>query len=134
MLNHEDYFEMRKENVLRTKSFAFAVRIVKFHQFLKNEGVDFVLIKQVLRSGTSIGALVRESENAESKKDFIHKLNIALKEADETQYWLELLLATEIINDKMYQSIYNNAEELVKILIASLKTTRFNLKRNNSQE
>ncbi len=119
---------MRKENILRTKSFAFAVRIVKFHQFLKTEGNDYSLIRQILGSGTSIGALIRESENAESKKDFIHKLNIALKEADETQYWLDLLLASEIISEKMHKSIFSDAEELVKLLVASLKTTKSNIK------
>ena len=124
---------MRKENILRAKSFAFAVRIVKFHQFLKNKENDYALIRQILRSGTAIGALIRESENAESKKDFIHKLNISLKETDETQYWLELLFASGIITKKVYQSLFNDAEELVKLLVASLKTTKSNMNQNNSQ-
>ena len=124
---------MRKENILKAKSFAFAVRIVKFHQFLKNKENDYALIRQILRSGTAIGALIRESENAESKKDFIHKLNISLKETDETQYWLELLFASGIITKKVYQSLFNDAEELVKLLVASLKTTKSNMNQDNSQ-
>jgi len=124
---------LRKENILRAKSFAFAVRIVKFHQFLKNKENDYALIRQILRIGTAIGALIRESENAESKKDFIHKLNISLKETDETQYWLELLFASGIITKKVYQSLFNDADELVKLLVASLKTTKSNMNQNNSQ-
>jgi four helix bundle protein len=96
---------MRKENLLKTKSFDFAIRIVKFYKFLKEKRKEDILIKQVLRSGTSIGALIRESENAESTKDFVHKLTIALKEADETEYWLHLLFSTEYINKQMFDSI-----------------------------
>ena len=80
-----------KKSILDEKCMLFAVRIVKFHQYLCTEKKEYVLSKQILRSGTSIGANLRESRNAQSTSDFIHKLNIALKEADETQYWLELL-------------------------------------------
>lgn len=79
-----------KENVIKSKSFAFALRIVKLYKYLSTTHNEYVLSKQLLRSGTAIGALVRESEHAESKADFIHKLSIALKEANETDYWLEL--------------------------------------------
>lgn len=118
---------MRKKNILRDKSFSFAVRIIKLYKYLKNKHNEFVLSKQIIRSGTCIGALLRESENAESKKDFIHKLNISLKETDETQYWLELLYETEFITKKMFDSINQDVEELIKLLVASVKTTKENL-------
>lgn len=102
------------ENVIKTKSFNFALRIIKLSQFLNQEKKEFVLSKQLLRSGTSIGALVRESEQAESKKDFIHKLAIAQKEANETDYWLELL----------FQSIKSDIIEINKILASIIITTK----------
>jgi four helix bundle protein len=83
-----------KENTVKVKSFAFAVRIVKLYQFLKNEHNEFVLSKQILRCGTSVGAMVRESEHSESTADFVHKMAIAQKEINETIYWLELLKET----------------------------------------
>ena len=86
------------DNVIKNKSFNFALRIVKLYQFLNQEKKEYVLSKQLLRSGTAIGALVRESEQAESKLDFIHKLAIAQKEANETDYWLELLFQSEYLN------------------------------------
>ena len=87
----------KKENVLLVKSFAFAVRIVKLYQYLVSEKKEYVLSKQLLRSGTAVGALVREAQNAESKADFIHKLGIAQKECDETIYWLELITETSYL-------------------------------------
>jgi len=102
------------ENVIKTKSFNFALRIIKLFQFLNQEKKEFVLSKQLLRSGTSIRALVRESEQAESKKDFIHKLAIAQKEANETDYWLELL----------FQSIKSDIIEINKILASIIITTK----------
>ena len=87
------------ENIIKTKSFNFALRIVKLYQFLCSEKREFVLSKQLLRSGTSVGALVREAEQAESKLDFIHKLAIAQKEANESDYWVELLLQSEYLNE-----------------------------------
>lgn len=119
---------MRKKNILKEKTFAFAVRIIKLYKYLKSNHNEYILSKQIIRSGTSIGALIRESENAESKKDFIHKLNISLKETDETQYWLELLYETEFITKKMFDSINSDVEELIKMLVASVKTTKMNLK------
>ena len=86
-----------KENIIQEKSKVFAVRIVKFYKYLCDEKKEYVLSKQILRSGTSIGANVRESKNAQSKADFISKMSIALKEADETAYWIELLTESEII-------------------------------------
>jgi four helix bundle protein len=115
---------MRKQNILREKKLAFAIRIVKFNKFLKEEKKEYTLSKQILRSGTSIGALIRESENGSSLKDFIYKLSIALKEADETQYWLELLYKSEIISKTIFETINKDAEELVKLLVASVKTSK----------
>jgi four helix bundle protein len=119
---------MRKSNILKEKSFAFAVRIIKLYKYLKSKHNEYILSRQIIRSGTSIGALIRESENAESKKDFIHKLNISLKETDETQYWLALLYETEFMTKEMFDSINTDVEELIKLLVASVKTSKENLK------
>ncbi len=116
-------------DVLKEKSFLFAVRIVKFNQFLKDNKKEFVLSKQILRSGTAIGALVRESKNAESKMDFVHKLSIAQKECDETIYWLELLAATDFLSQKEFSSLKNDAEELLKIIRSSILTVKSKLKK-----
>ena len=91
-----------KDNVVKDKSLEFAVRIVNLYKFLVNEQKEFVMSKQILRSGTSIGANIREAEQAQSRADFINKLNIALKEANETEYWLELLIRTEYITREQY--------------------------------
>lgn len=115
---------MAKENILKQKSFDFAVRIVNLYKFLKKEYNEFVLSQQIVASGTSIGALIREAEHAESTRDFLHKLNIGLKEANESKYWLDILFATEFINKKMYDSLNADCEELLKMLIASVKTTK----------
>ena len=114
----------KKENVISEKSLKFAVRMVKFYQFLCEEKKEYVLSKQVLRSGTSIGANVRESKNAQSDADFVNKLNIALKEADETQYWLELLWLSEIITEESFDSLNNDLKELIAILISVIKTMK----------
>ncbi len=106
------------------KSFAFALRVVKLAKYLQDEKKEFVLSRQVLRSGTAIGALVREAEHAESRADFVHKMNIALKEANETLYWLELLYQAEYIAEPSYQSIRADSEELVKLLVSIVKTTK----------
>lgn len=113
-----------KRNILKEKSFAFAVRVVHLYQYLLTERHEYVLSKQVLRSGTSVGASVRESINAESKKDFVHKLTIALKEADETSYWLELLFHTDFLRIKLYESLQNDCSELIKLLTSSIKTAK----------
>lgn len=113
-----------KNNLLEQKSKAFAIRIVKFYKYMCTEKGEYVLSKQILRSGTSIGANICESNQAQSSADFISKLNISLKEAEETCYWLDILLGGEVITQKEYDSIYSDAEELVKILVSSLKTLR----------
>ena len=112
------------ENPVREKSFAFALRVVNLAKYLEAEKREFVLSKQVLRSGTAIGALVREAEHAESKADFTHKMNIALKEANETLYWLELLHEGEYIDKASFESIRSDSVELIKLLAAIVKTTK----------
>ena len=114
----------RDRSLLLDKSEAFAGRIIKMFQYLSTQKNDIIISKQILRSGTSIGANITESRNAQSKADFIHKLNIALKEADETLYWLKNLYTGGYLNDKEYESIYNDADELVKILVSSIKTLK----------
>ncbi len=113
-----------RENIVNTKSFEFAIRIVKLYQYLSVEKREYILSKQLLRSGTSVGAMIRESEHAESKLDFIHKLAIAQKEANETVYWLELLKATNYLNDKEYENIIIDAVEILKLITSILKTTK----------
>lgn len=99
----------------------FAIRIVKLYTYLCETKKEFVLSRQLLRSGTSIGANTKESKNAQSKKDFMNKLNIALKEADETEYWLELLYKTDFLTQEEYTSINNDNSELIKILTTIIK-------------
>jgi len=116
-----------KENILKQKSFVFATRIVNLYKYLTESRKEFVMAKQILRSGTSIGALVRESEFAQSKKDFVHKLAIAQKEANETQYWLELLKECDFISIDQFASLNENIVELLKLLTSSILTTKKNL-------
>lgn len=116
----------RMSNVVKEKSFAFAIRIVNLHRFLSGEKREFVLSKQLLRSGTAIGALVREAEQAESKLDFVHKMAIALKEANETEYWILLLRETEYLSLKESESILGDTTELLKLLTSIIKTARNN--------
>ncbi|MCW3091385.1 MAG: four helix bundle protein [Ferruginibacter sp.] len=94
-----------KENILKVKSFEFAIRIVNLYTYLKKEHGEYILAQQLIRCGTSIGAIVRGAEHAESTKDFIHKLSIGLKEANESKYWLDLLSATGFLTNKMYDSL-----------------------------
>lgn len=115
-----------KSNVVKEKSFAFAIRIVNLYKFLTSEKKEFVLSKQLLRSGTAVGALVREAEQGESKADFVHKLAIALKEANETEYWLELLHQTEYLEQKAFESIHKDNVELLKLLTSIIKTSKGN--------
>ncbi len=117
---------MHENNVAINKSKLFAVRIINLYKYLATNKKEFVLSKQILKSGTSIGANVRESQNAQSKADFINKINIALKEADETQYWLELLAATDYISQRQYESLYNDNIEICKILTSIIKTAKMN--------
>ena len=117
------------KNVILDKSLEFAVRIVNLSKFLNSEKKEFVLSKQIIRSGTAIGVLVREAQQAESSADFIHKLSIALKEADETDYWLILLNRTEYLNETQYKSLKENIEELIKLLISIIKSSKENNKK-----
>jgi len=116
-----------KENILKKKTFQFAVRIVNLYKYLINEKKGYVLSKQVLRSGTSIGAMVREAEHSESKADLVHKLAIAQKEINETLYWIELLYKTEYITDEKFDNINNDAVEIIKLLTSIIKTTKQSL-------
>lgn len=102
------------------------MRIIKLYKQLKEVDKEFVLSKQILRSGTSIGANARERKNSQSKADFINKLSIALKEADETQYWLELLYESGIINENIFSSLNNDLKEIIAIITSSIKTTKQN--------
>ncbi len=113
-----------KENIIKLKSFDFALRIVNLYKYLVEVKKEYVLSKQLLRSGTAVGAMIRESEHAESKSDFIHKLSMALKEANETQYWIELLYKSNFIEEKSFQSIQLDITELLKLLTAIIKTTK----------
>ena len=112
---------------LDNKTKLFALRVIKLSRYLMEEKKEYILSKQILRSGTSIGANVRERKNAQSKLDFINKLSVALKEADETQYWLELLVGSEYIDEKMYKSLECDLKEIIALITASINTARANL-------
>ena len=112
------------KSIIKDKSFAFAIRAVKLYQHLTEKKKEFVLSKQLLRSGTAIGALVREAQNAESKADFIHKLAIAQKECDETIYWIELLHTTTFITEKEFQSLFQESNELLKMIRSAIITMK----------
>ncbi len=116
-----------KENIVKNKSFGFAVRIVKLYQYLCEHKKEFVLSKQLLRSGTSVGAMVREAEHAESKSDFKHKMAIAQKEINETIYWLELLAATNYLTNEQFESLNADAVEIIKLITTIIKTTKTNI-------
>ena len=113
-----------KENAVKDKSFAFAIRIVKLYQVLCADKKEFVISKQLLRSGTAIGALVREAEQAESKRDFVHKLAIALKEANETEYWILLLQETGYLNADESESVFKDNKQLLKLLTSIINSTK----------
>jgi four helix bundle protein len=117
---------MKKENIIREKSFEFAVRTVNMYKVLTGERKEFVICKQLLHSGTSVGANVREALNAESNADFVHKLAIAQKECDETCYWIELLHKTEFISESEFNSIHKDASELLKIIRSIILTSKNN--------
>jgi four helix bundle protein len=116
-----------KENVVKNKSFAFAVRVVKLYQFLGEQKKEFVLSKQLLRSGTSVGAMIREAEHAESKNDFKHKMSIAQKEMNDAIYWLELLKDTNYLNKEQFESINSDAIEIIKLITAIIKSIKANI-------
>jgi len=116
---------MRK-NIVKDKSFVFAIRVVKTYQFLCNSKNEYILSKQLLRSGTSVGAMVREAEHAESKADFKHKMAIAQKEINESIYWLELLKETGYLSVIQFDSINQEAIEIIKLITSIIKTTKAN--------
>jgi four helix bundle protein len=116
-----------KDSPIENKSLAFALRIIKMYQFLCEEKKEFVMSKQLLRSGTAIGALVREAEQAESKPDFIHKMAVSQKEANETDYWIELLHKSGYIDEKQFNSITADILELKKLLASILITSKKSL-------
>jgi four helix bundle protein len=114
------------DSILRDKSFLFAIRIVKLYKYIKENRHEYILSKQLLRSGTSVGAMVREAKNSESKADFQHKLGIAQKECDESLYWLELLQKSSYIAENEYYSLSFDAEELLKMIRSSILTSKTN--------
>ena len=119
-----------KENVIQQKSFLFAVRIINLYKYLTSDKKEFVLSKQILRSGTSIGANIEESIGGQSEKDFLAKLSISYKEARETIYWLKLLKETEYISKNEFESIHNEAEEICKILAKIIITLKGKIQGN----
>ena len=121
------FFMYKGDSVVYKKAFKFSIRIVKLYKYLCNEKKEYLIAKQLLRSGTSIAANIREGLEGQSKRDFISKLSISLKEAAETEYWLDLLLATEILNDKQLNSIAKDIEELIKMLTSIINTTKKSL-------
>ena len=123
---------MAKYNILQEKSFAFAIRIVKLYKFLGEEQKEYVLSKQILRSGTSIGANIEEGIAGQSDKDFLSKLSISYKEARETVYWLKLLFATDYLTKEQSDSLICYAEELCKILSKIIITTKNKLSKKPS--
>lgn len=114
-------------SILKEKSFQFALEIIKIYKQLSGDKKEFVLSKQLLRSGTAIGALVREANNAESKGDFIHKLAIAQKECDETLYWLELLFQSDYLEREPFELLTQNGNEILLIVKSSILTVKKNL-------
>ena len=112
------------DNAIEMKSFQFSVRVVKLCRHLRERKREFIITKQLLRSGTSIGANIVEAQQAQSRPDFISKLSIALKEAVETDYWLRLLCATEYLSEKEFTSIYADCKELIKLLTSIIKSSK----------
>ena len=117
---------MARKSIVGDKSLAFAKRVAKCYRFLLDKKKETILSKQFLRSGTSIGANIREGLFAQSRKDFINKMNIALKEAGETDYWLEVIHSTEYLTDTEYESLKKDNDELIKLLTSIIKTTKEN--------
>ncbi|MEI8046317.1 MAG: four helix bundle protein [Bacteroidota bacterium] len=113
-----------KENIVKNKSFDFALRIVKLYQFLVAEKKEYVISKQLLRSGTSIGSNIREAEHAESKADFIHKVSVSLKEANECEYWIELLFKADYIDENQFVSLDSDLKEILRLLTSIIKTSK----------
>ena len=127
-MKNEELLKKREHSVLHDKSYKFALRIVKMCQFLVMQKKESVLSKQVLRSGTAIGALIRESEFAQSPSDFINKLSISLKEANETDYWIHLLYDSKYIDEQSFNSMTKDCGELIALLVSSINTKKKKLK------
>ncbi len=117
---------MDKNNQISIITKDFGLRIIKLYKFLCDEKKEFILSKQIMRSGTSIGANIRESYYAQSKKDFISKLNIALKEAGETDYWLDVIHSADYFTDSEYESLKSDNDELLRLLVSIIKTAKQN--------
>lgn len=115
--------------LLKDKSYRFAVRMVRLSQHLQTDKREFVLSKQVIRSGTAIGALIREAEFAQSDADYIHKLHISLKEANETEYWLCLIKDTDYLDNTLFLSLQTDCKELIAILVSTVKTLKLKIKK-----
>ncbi|TDH27449.1 four helix bundle protein [Segetibacter sp. 3557_3] len=120
---------MPEKSILKDKSFNFAIRVINLYKYLTEVKKEFVMSKQLLRSGTAIGALIREAQNGESKMDFVHKLAIAQKECDESLYWLELLHQTQFLSESEFQSIHSEAENILRMIKSSIITVKQNLKK-----
>ena len=118
---------MKVDNQIVTDSKAFAVRIIKLYKYLTEEKKEFVISKQVLRSGTSIGANISESDFAQSRMDFVSKMSIALKEANETKYWLELLVETDYLTEEQYKSVAENVKKIIGTLVNIVNSTKNNV-------
>jgi len=112
------------ESILKNKSYVFALEVVNIYKSLISEKKEFILSKQLLRSGTSIGANIREAEFAQSNKDFIHKMSVALKEANETDYWLSILKDSNYITEQQFKTLYLLNQELIKMLVSTIKTMK----------
>ena len=125
---------MTQDNPIEKCSYLFALRIVKAYKYLTKQKDEYVLSKQMLRSGTSIGAMMREAKFAQSRADFVNKASIALKEANETLYWIELLHDSEYIDDLSFNSLHQEADELTAILASIVKTTKENTTKYNNAE
>jgi four helix bundle protein len=113
-----------KDNPLKDKSYQFAIRIVKLSQYLQQDKKEFILSRQVLRSGTAVGALIREAEFGQSRADFANKMSISLKEANETEYWLSLLKDTGFINETHFVNLQSDCKELIAMLVSTVKTSK----------
>lgn len=112
------------ESILKTKSYKFSIEIVKIYKHLSKEKQEFIISKQLIRSWTSIWAMIREAEFGQSKADFVNKMSIALKEANETLYRLDLLKDTSYMDEQQYQALYGKWEEILKMLVATIKTSK----------
>ena len=122
----------RKENIIQDKTSAYAIRIIRLYQYLTNVKHGQTISRQILRSGTSIGANTAESRNAQSRADFVNKLNIALKEADETAFWLKTLYGGNYITERQLQSMLADNTEIIRILVKIIKTSKERMSLDNN--